>query len=173
MTAVLAKQDPQAFERLTTHVRMSDPSYAHATVETIAIDLRLENGMVVEPPEGCLFVRANVGGRMLLLTVQEGMLEGPKTPNEYRVTPAMVEAEITRLTYSLLTSGKTIICEITLRNGYVVRGDSSVVDVTNFDYRVGCEMSRRKAYDRVYEALSFRVQDALHAEREAKGIQTQ
>jgi hypothetical protein len=150
-----------------------DPAYKDAIVEEVATELHPMTGDKLLPPDGCMFVRVKVGGTNVLLTLQEGMFEGPGPQSEYRVTPEMVNAEVTRESYSLLPSGKAIVCELTLRNEYTVRGASAVVDITNFNYEMGCQVARRKAYDRVYVVLSFRLQDALHRERRARGIVTQ
>lgn len=53
---------------------------------------------------------------------------------------------------------KTVVCLLTLRNGYEVTASSSCVDPANFDFRMGCEIAERRAMEKVYELLGFVLQ---------------
>lgn len=85
-----------------------------------------------------------------------------------RVTLDQLRLAIVGESYTMLPSGKVMVCELTLYNGFTVRGESAVVDPANFREDLGREMSRKKAEDKVWELLGFGLQDKLH--REAMGV---
>ena len=79
-----------------------------------------------------------------------------------RVTLEQVRLAIASDTYTVLPSGKVMVCELTLYNGFTVRGECAVVDAANFRADIGREMSRKRAEDKVWEVLGFQLQDRLH-----------
>jgi hypothetical protein len=76
-----------------------------------------------------------------------------------RVKPAEVEAEIVGETYTVLPSGRVTVCELTLRNGFTVRGESAVVFIENFDAEIGRKVARFNAVSNVWQLLGFRLRD--------------
>lgn len=91
-----------------------------------------------------------------------------KQPTQFRVTQEMVDAAIKgKPTFTRLPSGKAIICELTLQNGFTVRGESSVVDPRNFVLKTGKEISLKNATDKVWAVLAYGVQSDLHASQAA------
>lgn len=80
-----------------------------------------------------------------------------------RVTPAEVEAEIVGETYTVLPSGRVTVCELTLRSGFTVRGESAVVFIENFDAEIGRKVARTNAVANVWQLLGFRLRDTLAA----------
>lgn len=81
-----------------------------------------------------------------------------------RVTLDQLRLAIVGESYTMLPSGKVMVCELTLYNGFTVRGESAVVDPANFREDLGREMSRKKAEDKVWELLGFLLQDKLFRE---------
>lgn len=79
-----------------------------------------------------------------------------------RVTPECVEAVITGETFTTLPSGKVIICEITLLNGFTVTGKSAVVDPKQFDVIKGMEISRRRAVEEIYQLEGYMLQEEIY-----------
>jgi len=79
-----------------------------------------------------------------------------------RVTSECIEAIIVGETFTTLPSGKVVICEITLLNGFTVIGKSGVVDITTFDIARGMEISRRKAIDEIYQLEGYLLQEELY-----------
>jgi hypothetical protein len=79
-----------------------------------------------------------------------------------RVTLEQLELAIRSETYTILPSGKVTVCELTLYNGFTVRGESAVVDPANFREDIGRRFSREKAVNKVWELLGFQLQDRLH-----------
>lgn len=78
-----------------------------------------------------------------------------------RVTLKMVEESIAGETFTVLPSGRTTICELTLQNGFTVRGESSCVSIENFDVEVGQRVSREDAKRTVWLLLGYALRDQL------------
>jgi hypothetical protein len=57
---------------------------------------------------------------------------------------------------------KTAVVVLTLKNGFEVVGVSSCVDAANYDHKIGVELATKKAIDKVWELLGYRLQDRLH-----------
>ena len=64
--------------------------------------------------------------------------------NAPRLSPADIERVIVDVSYTAMPSGKAMVCEITLVNGFTVRGDSAVVRKENFREDIGKEISYKR-----------------------------
>ena len=84
-----------------------------------------------------------------------------------RIKPEDVLAAIDSETYTITPSGRTTICELTLTNGFTVRGESSCVSAANFDETIGRTEARKKAIDRVWELEGYRLMQKLYEQRNA------
>lgn len=78
-----------------------------------------------------------------------------------RVTKEMVDAQIIGETYTVLPSGRVTVCELTLANGFTVRGESAVVFIENNVPQIGREIARENAVDQIWQLLGFRLRDKL------------
>jgi len=87
--------------------------------------------------------------------------------NAPRIKPEDVLAAIDSETYTITPSGRTTICELTLTNGFTVRGESSVVSMANFDEAIGRSEARKKAIDKVWELEGYRLMQKLYEQRTA------
>lgn len=85
--------------------------------------------------------------------------------NAPRLSPADIDAVIMGETFTTLPSGKVMICEMTLRNGFTVRGQAATVSKENFDEGIGQTISRADAYDKVWELEGYLLQQRLHEAR--------
>ena len=65
-------------------------------------------------------------------------------------------------TYTTLPSGKVMVCELTLRNGFTVRGEAAVVSKANFNEEVGRKISRENARNKVWELEGYLLQQRLY-----------
>lgn len=79
-----------------------------------------------------------------------------------RVTPQDVDDTIKAETYTTLPSGKVMVCELTLRNGFTVRGEAAVVSKANFNEEMGRKISRENARKKVWELEGYRLQQILY-----------
>lgn len=82
--------------------------------------------------------------------------------SNYKVTKEMVEAQVVDKTFTLLPSGKKMICELTLKNGFTVTGEAGVVDKENFMQEIGERLSYQRALDNVWPLLGYEMQTRLH-----------
>lgn len=78
-----------------------------------------------------------------------------------RVTTQDILNTIVGETYTILPSGKVMVCELTLRNGYTVRGEAAVVSKKNFDEEIGKEISKSNALRKVWELEGYLLQEKL------------
>ena len=89
--------------------------------------------------------------------VQDRQLNAP------RLTPASIDAVIVSETFTVLPSGKVMVCELTLANGFTVRGEAATVSKANFNEEIGKEVSRKNARNKVWELEGYLLQEKLHA----------
>lgn len=76
-----------------------------------------------------------------------------------RVTIEDVNAEIVGETYTVLPSGRVTVCELTLKNGFTVRGESAVVFIENNVPETGREVARTNAVNQIWQLLGFRLRE--------------
>ena len=79
-----------------------------------------------------------------------------------KVTIGGIKAKIIRETFVRTASGKTMICELTLQNGFTVRGESSCVDPANFKEDLGQQYSREAAVEKIWELEGYLLQENLY-----------
>lgn len=78
-----------------------------------------------------------------------------------RVTVEMVNEQIVGETYTVLPSGRVTVCELTLKNGFTVRGESAVVFIENNVPQTGREIARKKAADQIWQLLGYELRSKL------------
>lgn len=88
--------------------------------------------------------------------IQELQLNAP------RLTPALIDACIADETFVVMPDERTTVCQLTLRNGFTVRGESSVVSKENFRQDLGQEISRRKARDTIWLLEAYLLQQRIY-----------
>jgi len=84
---------------------------------------------------------------------EEKRLDGP------RLHPEDIDAVIVSKTFTKLPSGKAMICEITLRNGFTVRGEAACVSPENFDQEIGEKVSFENAREKVWQLEGYLLQE--------------
>lgn len=78
------------------------------------------------------------------------------------VTPSNIDKVIVDATYTMLPSGKCMVCELTLVNGFTVRGESSAVSKANFREDIGQKISFERAREKIWQLEGYLLQDKLH-----------
>ena len=81
--------------------------------------------------------------------------------NAPRLSPADIDAAIVGETFTTLPSGKVMVCELTLRNGFTVRGEAATVSKENFNEEIGQRISRDSARNKVWELEGYLLQEKL------------
>lgn len=79
-----------------------------------------------------------------------------------RLTPELIDAKIVSETYTVLPSGKVMICELTLENGFTVRGEGSAVSKANFNEEIGKTVSRKNAREKIWQLEGYLLQENLY-----------
>lgn len=87
--------------------------------------------------------------------------KGLSTP---RVTPDQVDAEIVGVDFHVFPGSCLTVCALTLRNGFVVTGESACADPASFDAGIGRDISRANAREKIWPLLGFRLRDSLVGE---------
>ncbi len=86
------------------------------------------------------------------------LAEGLNAP---RLTPEAIDAVIVDKTFTVLPSGKVMVCEVTLVNGFTVRGEASVISKANFRQEIGEEISFINARSKIWELEGYLLQSKL------------
>ena len=92
--------------------------------------------------------------------IQERGLNAP------RLTPESIDSIIVGETFTNLPSGKVMVCELTLKNGFTVRGEAAVVSKENFNEEVGQKVSRENARKKIWEVEGYLLQQTLFEKKE-------
>lgn len=105
--------------------------------------------LIKQPDCGGWFFEPDAVDAVEQLIINKGANVAP------RVTKADVLAEIVSETFTVLPSGRVTVCELTLRSGFTVRGESAVVFIENFDAEIGRQVARENAESQVWQLLGF------------------
>ena len=79
-----------------------------------------------------------------------------------KVTQSSISEKIAKVDYLVLPESTVTLCNITLKNGYSVRGESACVDPRNFNVEIGKGLAYRQAFDKLWPLEGY-----LLAERRA------
>lgn len=67
-----------------------------------------------------------------------------------KVTKDSIEAKIRKVDYMVLPDSTVTLCNITLNNGFSVRGESACVDPRNFNIEIGKGLAYKQAFDKIW-----------------------
>ena len=79
--------------------------------------------------------------------------------NAPRLSPADIDRVIVGHTFTVMPSGKAMVCEVTLANGFTVRGESAVVSKENFRQDIGEKISYDRARDQIWLLEGYLLQE--------------
>ena len=94
-----------------------------------------------------------------LIVEQEIIDKGLTAP---RLRPSDIDAVIVGETFTVLPSKKCMVCELTLVNGFSVRGEAACVSRSNFNEEIGRTVSREDARNKVWMLEGYLLQEKLH-----------
>ena len=77
------------------------------------------------------------------------------------VTEEGILKKIKDVTFTVLPSGKSTVCEITLENGFTVRGESAIVDKANFDPKIGEQIAFEDAFRKIWALEGYLLQEKM------------
>lgn len=81
--------------------------------------------------------------------------------NAPRLTPALIDAAIVSEDYHVFPGTTLTICAITLRNGFVVTGESAAASPENFDRNIGQMIARQNARDKIWPLEGYLLRQRL------------
>lgn len=67
-----------------------------------------------------------------------------------KITEEHINSLIVFEEYQILSNGRTTICCLTLKNGFIAIGDSSVIDIANFNEEIGQREARKNAIEKIW-----------------------
>jgi hypothetical protein len=83
-----------------------------------------------------------------------------------RVTRESILARISTVEFHVLAGSTVTLCNITLDNGFSVRGESACVDPANFDKAIGEKIAHDNAFANLWSLFGFLLAEKIYSERQ-------
>lgn len=83
--------------------------------------------------------------------------------NAPRLTPDDIDAAIVRDDFHVFPGTTLTVCALTLRNGFVVTGESAAASPANFDPAIGRDIARRNAREKIWAFEGYLLRERLAA----------
>lgn len=80
-----------------------------------------------------------------------------------RLTPEMIDAAIHAEQYHVFPGTTLTVCALTLRNGYIVTGESAAASPANFDQAIGRKIARDNARNKIRGLEGYLLREKLSA----------
>lgn len=78
-----------------------------------------------------------------------------------RLTPQHIDDQIAREVFYVFAGTTLTICALTLRNGYIVTGESAAASPENFDEEIGRKIARDNARNKIWALEGYVLRSAL------------
>ncbi len=78
-----------------------------------------------------------------------------------RITPADIDAAIAAEQFHVFPGTTLTVCALTLRNGYIVTGESACAAPENFDEEIGRRIARENARNKIWALEGYRLRSVL------------
>lgn len=82
--------------------------------------------------------------------------------NAPRLNPAMIDATIAAEDYHVFPGTTLTVCALTLRNGFIVVGESAAASPENFNAELGRKIARDNARNKIWTLEGYRLRQTLH-----------
>ena len=89
--------------------------------------------------------------------IQEKGLNAP------RLNPTMIDEAISSEQYHVFPGTTMTVCALTLRNGYIVTGESAAASPENFDKDIGRKIARDNARNKIWALEGYLLREKLAA----------
>lgn len=89
--------------------------------------------------------------------------------NAPRLNPDMIDAAISSEQYHVFPGTTMTVCALTLRNGYIVTGESAAASPENFDKEIGRKIARDNARNKIWALEGYLLRDRLSNRGEPVG----
>ena len=81
--------------------------------------------------------------------------------NAPRLNPAHIDAQIVAEDYHVFPGTTLTVCALTLRNGFLVVGESAAASPTNFDKELGQKIARYNARNKIWALEGYLLRSKL------------
>jgi N4 Gp49/Sf6 Gp66 family protein len=81
--------------------------------------------------------------------------------NAPRLAPAMIDAAIVGEDYHVFPGTTMTVCALTLRNGFVVVGESAAASPENFNEELGRKIARDHARDKIWALEGYLLRQSI------------
>ncbi|WP_016744399.1 Gp49 family protein [Rhizorhabdus wittichii] len=83
--------------------------------------------------------------------------------NAPRLNPQMIDDAIASEQYHVFPGTTMTVCALTLRNGYIVTGESAAASPENFDKEIGRKIARDNARNKIWALEGYLLREKLAA----------
>ena len=83
--------------------------------------------------------------------------------NAPRLTPDLIDETIVSEQYHVFHGTTLTVCALTLRNGYIVTGESAAASPSNFDEAIGRKIARDNARNKIWGLEGYLLRERLAA----------
>ena len=83
--------------------------------------------------------------------------------NAPRLNPSMIDAAIKSEQYHVFPGTTMTVCALSLRNGYIVTGESAAASPENFDPSIGRKIARENARNKIWALEGYLLREKLSA----------
>lgn len=80
-----------------------------------------------------------------------------------RITPDMIDATIVAEAYYVFPGTTLTVCALTLRNGFIVTGESAAASPANFNAAIGAKIARDNARQKIWAFEGYLLRERLTA----------
>lgn len=87
-----------------------------------------------------------------------------KALNAPRLTPALIDATIVQEAFHVFPGTTMTVCALTLRNGFIVIGESAAASPANFDAALGQKIARENARNKIWAFEGYALRERLSAQ---------
>jgi hypothetical protein len=81
--------------------------------------------------------------------------------NAPRLTPTMIDETIVSEQYHVFPSTTLTVCALTLRNGYIVTGESAAASPENFNQEIGRKIARDNARNKIWALEGYLLRQSI------------
>lgn len=81
--------------------------------------------------------------------------------NAPRLNPTMIDEAIKHEQYHVFPGTTMTVCALTLRNGYIVCGESAAASPENFDEGIGRKIARDNARNKIWALEGYLLREKL------------
>jgi len=81
--------------------------------------------------------------------------------NAPRLTPDLIDATVYYEQYHVFPNTTMTVCALTLRNGYIVTGESAAASPENFDQAIGRKIARDNARNKIWALEGYLLRETI------------